>query len=185
MESLLSTLEDQAQRRISTPSIYGDLTLPILLYFPFRDPGDRVKLLSKRWSSYLDQILKSLPSYDTSVSCPNNLDKAMEIIQQIDPYLPTLCGWPGQWNPPTSVSQMNACQLANAINAMMSVPFKLIPITELVRIALDYPSCIEQGLFNAISNAHREFYRYLKDQSQWEEVYQPVQKPQLRDVNKY
>jgi hypothetical protein len=177
MESLLLTLEERAQHLISTPSIANDLTLPIILYFPFQDPQIRARLLSRRWSCYLDEILKSLPGCDISVNYASNADKAIEILRQIDPLVPGLCGWAGRWSPPSSVSKMNPSQVSKAINAVMSVPFTLTPITELVRIALNYPSYIEQDLFNGILHMRREFCRYFEDQPEQKEFYRQVKTP--------
>jgi hypothetical protein len=94
MESLLLTLEKQAQRLVSTLSIADDLILSNLLYFPFRDRRSASGFYLSGWLYFLDETLESLPGCDASINCTNEGDRALEVLRQIDPFLQTSCGWP-------------------------------------------------------------------------------------------
>jgi hypothetical protein len=176
MNSLLLPLELQVHRLISTPSISGDYTLLFLLHFPFQNPETRADLLAKRWSAYLDDILKTLPSNDSVVDGSKNIDKAREILRQIDPHIPSLCRWKRPWTPP-SLPSLTPTQIADDTNAMISTPFKLITFKELVRIACGYESGSGQELFDGISDTRRRLCEYFQTRPEAKELFQQVKHP--------
>jgi hypothetical protein len=173
LQTGISSLQIQILNILSTPHAVDIYSIQLILTQDiFREPDTLAGLLLGRWSPWLDDIWKSLPSNSNAESHSYNLDMTMEIIQHINPELPDLPIWNPQWTPPDSY--LTTEQTAGTIDVAVSSPFYIIPFVEFRKVRCGYYSEAVEDVCNGFAKACRELRRLFARQPERRKVYEDV-----------